>query len=297
MARRFQTKIKESLERRGLRGTARQCARAVHRRVRRVALFFAYQGFGRQCPFCRFKFRRFIGYPGEPSPLFANEHVVGGGNPMKEGICPFCSSVDRERHVLLFLKTRTLVFAQPVRMLHVAPERSLQRIFRRCKNIQYVSADLRSRLACVRTDITALSFADESFDVVICNHVLEHVPDDRCAMREIVRVLKPGGWAILQVPIAISRAATDEAPWITDPSELLRRFGQTNHVRVYARDYFHRLEEAGLTVEPFSLSKQNGESYARYFGLLRDEYIHLAKKPPITTTAAQQQSYSCSRTK
>ena len=206
-----------------------------------------------------------------------------GGGPMEESICPLCSSYGRERHILLFLKSCTSVFAHPIRMLHLAPEKNLERVLRRCRNIRYVSADLMSSLASVHTDITALSFGDDIFDIVICNHVLEHIPDDRLAMREIIRVLKPGGWAILQVPIATSRAATEEAPWITSPSERLRLFGQTDHVRVYAEDYVQRLQEEGFTVELFSLSKQNGESYARYFGLLRDENIHMARKPSITT--------------
>ena len=275
-------RTKESLHRSGLRSTIRLANRSLKRRVRRVALFFWYQGFGRQCPFCGLRFRRFIAHPGEPSPLFTNEVVVGGG-PMEESICPLCSSYGRERHILLFLKSCTSVFAYPIRMLHLAPEKNLERILRRCRNIRYVSADLMSSLASVHTDITALSFGDDIFDVVICNHVLEHIPDDRLAMREIIRVLKPGGWAILQVPIATSRAATEEAPWITSPSERLRLFGQSDHVRVYAEDYVQRLQEEGFTVELFNLSKQNGESYARYFGLLRDENIHMARKPSITT--------------
>jgi SAM-dependent methyltransferase len=274
------------MNRYGLRGTARLGIRSLLRRTGRVALFFAYQGFGRQCPFCRLKFRRFIAYPGEPSPLFANEHIVGGG-PMEESFCPFCTSSTRERHVFLFLKACTSVFTEPVRMLHLAPEKNLQRILRSCGNIRYISADLGSPLASVQTDITALSFADDIFDVVICNHVLEHIPDDRQAMREIIRVLKPGGWAILQVPIATSRAATEEAPSITSPNERLRLFGQTDHVRVYAEDYIHRLEDCGFVVDLHSLSKQNGEPYAKYFGLLRDENIYLAKKPPVKQAKPQ----------
>lgn len=164
-------------------------------------------------------------------------------------------------------------------MLHLAPEMNLQSLFQRCKNIQYVSADLESPLASVRTDITALCFGDETFDVVLCNHVLEHVPDDRQAMREIVRVLRPGGWAILQVPIAASRAATVDGPLVTTPSERLLLFGQYNHVRLYGRDYARRLEAAGFFVELHSLPKENGDAYARRFGLLRDEDIYLARKP------------------
>jgi len=163
----------------------------------------------------------------------------------------------------------------------MAPERSLRRVFERCRNIRYCTADLESPLASVHTDLTLLSFADDRFDVVLCNHVLEHIPDDRRAMRELVRVLKPGGWAILQVPIAATRSYTEEAPEITNPGERLRLFGQTNHVRLYAaKDYAQRLKAAGFTVELESLPKRMGERYSRYFGLLADEEIFVAKKPP-----------------
>ena len=162
-------------------------------------------------------------------------------------------------------------------MLHLAPEKNLRRVLQRCENIQYVSADL-APYASVRTDINALCFGDESFDVVICNHVLEHIPDDCRAMREIIRVLKSGGWAILQVPIAASRIATVDGPPACSPSERLRLFGQDNHVRLYGRDYARRLEAAGFFVELHCLSRENGDSYARRFGLLPDEDIYLARK-------------------
>jgi SAM-dependent methyltransferase len=226
--------------------------------------------------------RRFLAYAGKPSPLFTQERIVGGG-PCDNSHCPFCLCNERERHVYLFLKTGTSVFENELRVLHLAPEKNLQRILQRCENIRYISADLASPLASLRTDITALCFGDESFDVVICNHVLEHIPDDRQAMREIIRVLKPGGWAILQVPIAASRTATVDGPSVFSPSERLRLFGQDNHVRLYGGDYVRRLEAAGFVVELHSLSKENGDCYARRFGLLRDEDIYLARKLTSTT--------------
>jgi len=234
---------------------------------------------GRECPFCGLRFRRFISYPGEPSPLFTQEHIVGGG-PCEQSRCPLCSSTQRQRLVFLYLKTRTTIFTDTIRLLHMAPENNLQRVLQSCANIEYVSADLNSPLASVRTDITAMSFGDKSFDVVVCNHVLEHIPDDRKAMRELARVLKPGGWAVLQVPIGAERTATEEDPWISNPDEQLRRFGQANHVRLYGRaDYVRRLENVGFCVEQCSLSKQNGEAYVRRFGLLQDEYVFVARKP------------------
>ena len=268
-------RLDTSLKRNGIRGF-------VKLRIWKAWFFFACQGFGRQCAFCHMTLRRFIPYAGKPSPLFEQEHIIGGG-PNDNMFCPFCKSNARERHVYLFLKARTSVFKNPLRMLHLAPEKNLQRILQRCENVRYVSGDLASSLAALRTDITTLCFRDESFDVVICNHVLEHIPDDRRAMSEIIRVLKPGGWAILQVPIAASRIATVDGPSVSSPSERLRLFGQDNHVRLYGRDYARRLEAAGFVVELHSLPKENGDSYARRFGLLRDEDIYLARKPSSTT--------------
>lgn len=274
----FLRRIDASLKRNGTGGF-------VKLRLRKAWLFLASQGFGRQCPFCPVSFRRFIPYAGKSSPLFIQEHIIGGG-PSNNSLCPFCKSNERERHVYLFLKTCTQVLKDRVRILHLAPEKNLQRVLQRCENIQYVSADLASPLAALHTDINALCLGDESVDVVICNHVLEHIPDDGRAMREIIRVLKPGGWAILQVPISASRNETVDGPSVSSPSERLRLFGQDNHVRLYGRDYPRRLEAAGFFVERHSLPKQNGDSYAVRFGLLPDEDIYLARKltqhlPPV----------------
>lgn len=112
-------------------------------------------------------------------------------------------------------------------------------------NLEYLSIDLVSPLAMRRMDITNLQFPDGSFDVIFCNHVFEHVADDRRAMGEVCRVLSAGGWAILQTPIDFGRAVTDEDPGVSDPEERLRRFGQADHVRVYGRDVFQRLADAG----------------------------------------------------
>jgi SAM-dependent methyltransferase len=249
--------------------------------MRKMWLVLLYQGGGRRCPFCHLNFRRFIAYRGEPSPLYTQEHVIGSG-PFADSICPACSSVERERHVYLFLKTCTSVFNKPIRMLHLAPELNLQRALKRCKNVKHVSADLVSSLASINTDVTALCFRDKMFDVVICNHVLEHISDDYLAMKEIFRVLKPGGMAILQVPIAVSRLTTTEDPTVCDPAARRRLFGQDDHVRLYGQDYSSRLESTGFTVERRSLSKEKDKSYSRRFGLLPDEDIYVATRPTLS---------------
>jgi SAM-dependent methyltransferase len=148
----------------------------------------------------------------------------------------------------LYLQQRTNLFSTPLKVLHFAPEFALQRRFRQCSNLDYISADLSEPEAMQKMDITAIPSANQTFDVILCSHVLEHIPDDRQAMRELHRVLKPGGWAILLVPIDMRREQTFEDPTVTDPQERLRLFEQTDHVRIYGRDYVQRLEQAGFMV-------------------------------------------------
>jgi SAM-dependent methyltransferase len=163
-------------------------------------------------------------------------------------LCPRCGSFERHRLVWLHLTRRTDLFAGPRRLLNVAPEQALQEKLRGLPHLDYLSIDLESPLAMRRMDLTRLDLPDASFDAILCNHVLEHVPDDRRAMRELYRVLKPGGWAILQTPVDMERTTTDEDPSVTEPKERLRRFGQADHVRTYGRDFFDRLRSAGWRV-------------------------------------------------
>jgi len=128
-------------------------------------------------------------------------------------------------------------------------------------------------------DITAIQYKDDWFDVIICNHVLEHIPNDRQAMSEIYRVLKPGGWSILQVPISLSLEATYEDPAIRTPEERERFFGQNDHVRIYAADYKRRLESAGFVVEVCNSRNTLSASEIRKYALLKDENIYLCSKP------------------
>ena len=163
--------------------------------------------------------------------------------------CPGCGSLERHRLVWRYLGSRTAVFSRPMRLLHVAPESALRRSLERVPTLHYVAADLESPLADVRVDLTSLPFADGAFDAILCSHVLEHIPDDRAAMRELRRILAPEGWAILVVPMDESRATTYEDPSITGPSARERAFGQSDHVRWYGRDYPDRLRESGFSVE------------------------------------------------
>jgi predicted SAM-dependent methyltransferase len=149
----------------------------------------------------------------------------------------------------LFLQQRTNLFGgQTQRMLHIAPEAALEPRLRRIPSLDYVTADLNDPLVMDRQDVTDMTYDDESFDVVACSHVLEHVADDRAALREFFRVLKPGGWAVIMVPYAAD-AVTDEDSAVTDPAEREVRFGQYDHVRYYGHDIVDRIEEAGLHVD------------------------------------------------
>ncbi len=149
----------------------------------------------------------------------------------------------------LYLQNETDFFIKNYKVLHIAPEQEFLRKFKRMSNLNYISADLYSPIVDVKADILDLPFEDESFDIIFCNHVLEHIEDDAKAMSELYRVMKPGGWGILQVPMKNSLEKTYEDFSIKDPKERQKHFGQYDHVRWYGMDYFDRLEKAGFETE------------------------------------------------
>lgn len=163
------------------------------------------------------------------------------------------------------------------KVLDVAPEEILQRRLQALPNIEYLSIDLESPLAMRKMDITKLELSDASYDVIFCNHVFEHIPDDLAAMRELRRVLRPGGWAIMQTPIDLNRATTDEDPSITNPEERIRRFGQSDHVRIYGRDFFGRLTSAGWDVERRRFTTTLTSDEVRRYALAPDEELFIGR--------------------
>jgi SAM-dependent methyltransferase len=180
-----------------------------------------------------------------------------------------------------YFQERTNLFDAPVkRMLHVAPEPEFGVKLQEHPMLDYLSVDLQMPSAMVHMDITDMTFEDASFDVVYCSHVLEHIPDDRKALAELHRVLKPGGWAILQVPIV--RERTEEDPSVTSVEERLARFGQGDHVRAYGPDYRERLAQAGfeVTVDDFA-AQLDGR-----FNVDPSEPVFLCTKPAQDATAA-----------
>jgi SAM-dependent methyltransferase len=201
------------------------------------------------------------------------------GFPPRPAACPGCDSRERQRLLYLYLHERTNLFKDRLRVLHVAPEDCLQPKLASSPNIDYISADLSSSTAMTRMDITDIQFPNGSFDVILCSHVLEHVGDDRRAMRELHRILRPGGWAILQVPVDSSQEHTFEDPRVTDPRERERLFGQWDHVRVYGRDYCDRLRASGFGVQVVHFTSELPNELICNFGLDEDEDIYHCSKP------------------
>lgn len=181
----------------------------------------------------------------------SNQFLSTGVNPREDARCPFCGSLERHRLVVHFLRKQTNLFDGDTKdFLHVAPESGLQRLFAKAAGSGYLTADLMAEGVMEKMDITDIHHPDESFDIIYCSHVLEHVPDDRKAIGEFFRTLRQSGWAVLNVPITAD--TTIEDPSITDPQERLRLFGQDDHVRRYGPDYKDRLEEAGFCVTVYS---------------------------------------------
>lgn len=165
----------------------------------------------------------------------------------------------------LYLQENSDLLQDGMGVLHIAPEPIIAGLLQSRAKIEYLSADLESPEAMVKMDITDIQYPDDSFDVIVCYHVLEHVPDDVLAMREMKRVLKPGGWAILQSPLKPELEKTYEDFSITDPQARERAFGQRDHVRLYGRDYQTRLQAAGWQVKRDDFAARLGtEKQARY---------------------------------
>lgn len=202
----------------------------------------------------------------------------GYGTMRANVLSPGTLSLERHRLCWLYLKRHTGVFSDALKVLHFAPEQAFYPRFRALKNIDYTTTDLNSPLADVKADICALPFEDNTYDLIICNHVLEHIPDDLKAMSELLRVLKPGGLAILQVPYQADRQETFQDDSITDPKKRAEIFGQYDHLRVYGLDYFDRLRSVGFRVEAFDIAQELDASAIEKYGLAPGELIPLAFK-------------------
>lgn len=219
-----------------------------------------------ECPFCRWKGKSFL---------------PNGLEVRRNSRCPKCDSLERHRLYYLYLQN-VIPAKSKLKVLHFAPEKILTKLFKSFSNIEYLSADLDPTKAMVKEDITNISFADASFDILFCAHVLEHIPDDLKAMRELHRILKPDGFAVLQVPVKdefngrmIDKTYEDFS--ITLPQEREKAFGQHDHVRVYGRDFKDRLEQAGFHVRIDKFAETLGAEKLKRFALIPDH-------PSITET-------------
>ena len=202
----------------------------------------------------------------------------GYGKQRENALSPGTLSLERHRQMWLYLQNETDFFTKNYKVLHIAPEQEFLRKFKKMKNLDYTSADLFSPIVDVKADILDLPFEDESFDVIFCNHVLEHIEDDRKAMSELYRVMKKGGWGILQVPMKNSLEKTYEDFTITDPKERQKHFGQYDHVRWYGMDYFDRLKSVGFDAEANFYSQKFSDADIKKFGLNRNEILPVVRK-------------------
>ncbi len=193
--------------------------------------------------------KRFCSVCGKSSGKFQKFGIV----PREEAQCFFCGALERHRFLWLYLLEKTTLFdGITKKMLHVAPETCFKSKLREQLGDNYITADLSGSNVMVKMDITDIKYPDQSFDVIYCSHVLEHVKDDKKAISEFYRVLKNNGWAILLVPI--TREKTFEDPSITRPLDRLKAFGKDDHVRSYGLDYIDRLIEAGFNVKTIKVN-------------------------------------------
>ncbi len=237
-----------------------------------------YFGFRYKCPFCNSRLRTFLPF-GLNFPVLKEKQVVGGGY-RQNALCPICGSFDRERLLYLYLLHKTDLFEKPKKLLHVAPEARVANILQTKVTVDYLTADISSKNVMVEMDITDIRFPDDSFDAIICNHVLEHIIDDGKAMSELYRTLKPGGWAILQVPLSLTLQNTYEDFLITTLTGREEAFGQGDHVRIYAEDYQDRLAQAGFKVNVFKwvTEAENFGGRRNVFGLNEEECVYFVSK-------------------
>jgi len=202
----------------------------------------------------------------------------GYGKQRNNVLSPSSLSLERHRLLWLYLKNETDFFSVEKKVLHFAPEQAFYKRFRKMSNLDYVTTDLNSPLADVKADICNLPFKDNEFDIILCNHVLEHIPDDTKAMEELYRILKPGGFGVFQIPQDLNRETTFEDDSITDKKERAKIFGQYDHVRIYGRDYFDKLRSVGFKVEEVDYTARLSEDDIIKYCLAKGEIIPVVQK-------------------
>lgn len=235
-----------------------------HWAARLLSIF--YIGSKVECPVCNSKYRKFLPYGRNTS-------------SRENALCPSCLSLERHRLMALYMKRKTNFYTANLKVLHVAPEYCFIDRFEQMKNLDYITADIESPLAKVKMDIHQIPFEANTFDVAICNHVMEHVDDYILAMSELHRVLKPGGWALIQSPQDMKYEVTYEDPTITDPKEREIHFLQNDHLRLFGRNYGRELEKGGfkVTEDRFVMDELTKAEVQRY-SLPGEEIVYFCQK-------------------
>jgi len=244
----------------------------IANQVRLAWLRIKYKGDKVYCPCCGSRFHEFA-----PFSVWKR----------KNSWCPKCQSLERDRLLWMYLENKTNIYRQPVRFLHIAPERVFFNHFKKQSNINYFPADKFPNAYPPGTryiDVLNIEMPDNIFDVVICNHVFQYIQDDKKAMKELFRVLKPGGWAILQVPINRKLSTTYEDFGITDPKEREKAFGLAEHVRFYGLDYADRLRETGFQVIVDNYTDSFSEDEIFRYGFWAGDSIYFCRKYPIVNS-------------
>ncbi len=229
-------------------------------KVRNKAQALRYRGNAVACPICEGTYARFLPRNNRP-----------------DAVCPGCYSLERHRMFWLYLQRCTDLLSSSARVLHLAPETQLEQRFRALSNLDYHTADLLRKDVDYKLDVTGMDLPDESFDVILCSHVLEHVPDDRQAMRELRRVLRRTGWALLTAPVEDDREDTFEDWSVSTPEGRVKAFGQWDHVRRYGRNFPDLLREQGWDVEVKPMPLSDDES--KRFGIPEiEQRIYLSRR-------------------
>ena len=225
-----------------------------------------YKGNKVECPVCERSFSKFLSYG---SDIAHRENVL----------CPYDLTLERHRLMWLYLRDSSNFFtAEKLNVLHIAPEQCFHKTFKEQKNLNYLTGDLISPIADLHFDLHSIPLEDNRFDVIFCNHVMEHVDDALQCMRELHRVMKPGGWGIMQVPQDFSRDVTFEDKTITSPEDREKYYWQKDHVRLFGTDYPKWLEKAGFEVEEFKKESKYDVKMIERYRLQKEEILYIVHK-------------------
>jgi predicted SAM-dependent methyltransferase len=255
-----------------------------NKKLRLIAKKVVFFGTKYKCTICGSHIRKFLPH-GISIPVLSEKRIVGGYNREKTGKCPVCRRIDRERLIYKYVFNSGKINLRGISVLHVAPELPIANKFKEIKEAQKINYQAGDKFEagyvydCEELDITKTKYEDNTFDLLICNHVLEHIPNDGDAMREIFRILKPGGKAILQVPISLVLDETYEDLSIVDPKEREIKFGQYDHVRIYGQDYPKRLNSVGFNTEIVNPVDLWGAKTLVHEGINPEEKLYIAVKP------------------